>query len=240
MLTDTRCIGYHPWWAHQIALTKPESKRKHYESLLLSPSSSGEDLAAFEKILENQPEPRLLDDILSEVRKNVLDFPNALVGEIGLDRAVRIPYDYDATPRILPSLTIPFEHQLKIFEASSSVSTFFTPSKPIDIPAPARSKQRGERKSRRGGFFLGPYPAFFPAAKQLFTARNRFGLLPLFTFPRASSALDKQYGRSGFHGDTSGLSTSWSSYAPMSKIPHPKSLSPEISVLASLPLSTPS
>jgi Tat protein secretion system quality control protein TatD with DNase activity len=72
---------------------------------------------AFEKVLGNQPEPRLFNDILSEVRKNLLDFPNALVGEIGLDRAVRIPYDYDATPRILTRFTIPFEHQLKIFEA---------------------------------------------------------------------------------------------------------------------------
>jgi len=111
-----RCIGYHPWWAHQIALAKPESKRKHYESLLLPSSPSEEDLATFEKVLENQPEPRLFDDILSEVRKNLLDFPNALLGEIGLDRAVRIPYDYDATPRVLSPFTIPFEHQLKIFE----------------------------------------------------------------------------------------------------------------------------
>ncbi|KAF9650531.1 Metallo-dependent hydrolase [Thelephora ganbajun] len=120
----TRCpdkvipaFGYHPWWAHQIALTKPESKRKHYESLLLSSSPSEEDLAAFEKVLENQPEPRLFDDILLEVRKNLSDFPSALVGEIGLDRPVRIPYDYDATPRVLSQFTIPFEHQLKIFEA---------------------------------------------------------------------------------------------------------------------------
>lgn len=68
-------------------------------------------------MLENQPEPRLFDDILPEIRKNLLDFPNALVGEIGLDRAVRIPYDYDATPRILTRFTIPFDHQLKILEA---------------------------------------------------------------------------------------------------------------------------
>ena len=66
--------------------------------------------------MENQPEPRLFDDILSEIRKNLFDFPDALVGEIGLDRAVRIPYDYDATPRTLTRFTIPFEHQLKIFE----------------------------------------------------------------------------------------------------------------------------
>lgn len=72
---------------------------------------------AFEKVLENQPEPRLFDDILPEIRKNLLDFPNALVGEVGLDRALRIPYDYDATPRILTRFTIPFEHQSKILEA---------------------------------------------------------------------------------------------------------------------------
>jgi Tat protein secretion system quality control protein TatD with DNase activity len=113
---DTRCLGYHPWWAHQIALTKPESKRKHYESLLLPSSPSEEDLVAFDKVLEKQPEPRLFDEILAEIRKNLLDFPNALVGEIGLDRAVRIPYDYDATPRVLTKFTIPFEHQLRILE----------------------------------------------------------------------------------------------------------------------------
>lgn len=67
-------------------------------------------------MLDNQPEPRLFDDILLEIRKNLLDFSNALVGEIGLDRTVRIPYDYDATPRILTRFTVPFEHQLKIFE----------------------------------------------------------------------------------------------------------------------------
>lgn len=33
-----------------------------------------------------------------------------------MDRAVRIPYDYDATPRVLTRFTIPFEHQLKICE----------------------------------------------------------------------------------------------------------------------------
>jgi len=117
VLIVARCIGYHPWFAHQIAFAKPESKRKHYESLLLSPSPSEDDLVAFEKVLENQPEPRLFDDILSEVRKNLLDFPNALLGEVGIDRAVRIPYDYDAAQRVLSPFYIPFEHQLKILEA---------------------------------------------------------------------------------------------------------------------------
>ena len=75
-----------------------------------------DDLTAFEKVLESQPEPRLFDDILSEVRKNLLDFPNALLGEVGLDRAVRIPFNYEATPRVLSPFFIAFEHQLKILE----------------------------------------------------------------------------------------------------------------------------
>ena len=46
-------------------------------------------------------------------------------------------------------------------------------------------------------FFSGPYTAYFSAAKRLFAARNRFGLLPPLTFHKAPSALDEQYGRSG-------------------------------------------
>ena len=44
-------------------------------------------------------------------------------------------------------------HEYDTPSSSSSVSTFFTPSKPIDILAPATSKQRGERKSHCGGSF---------------------------------------------------------------------------------------
>ena len=39
--------------------------------------------------------------------------------------------------------------------------------------------------------------AYFSAAKRLFAARNRFGLLPLLTFHKTPSTLDEQYGRSG-------------------------------------------
>lgn len=38
-------------------------------------------------------------------------------------------------------------HEYETPSSSSSVSTFFTPSKPTDLPAPATVKQRGERKS---------------------------------------------------------------------------------------------
>ena len=60
--------------------------------------------------------------------------------------------------------------------SSSSVSTFLTPSKPIDIPVPMTSKQRGEETTPRW-FFSRPYTPYFSAAKRLFAARNSFGLL---------------------------------------------------------------
>ena len=40
-----------------------------------------------------------------------------MVGEVGLDRAFRVPLDYHATPRVLTSFSIPLEHQLTVLEA---------------------------------------------------------------------------------------------------------------------------
>lgn len=40
-----------------------------------------------------------------------------MVGEVGLDRAFRVPVDYYASPRVLTSFSIPLEHQLTLLEA---------------------------------------------------------------------------------------------------------------------------
>ena len=120
--------------------------------MLLSPSSSEDVLASFEKLLESQPEPRLFDDILSEVRQNLLDFPNALLGEVGLDRAFRIAYDYDATPRILTSFTVPFEHQLKIFEAQLELAVELKRNMSWhSVKAPDATLQQLERMANKFG-----------------------------------------------------------------------------------------
>jgi hypothetical protein len=52
-------------------------------------------------------------------------------------------------------------HEYDTPSSSSSVSTFFTPSKPIDIPAPATAKQRGGRKPCRSGSFGTAYGLLF-------------------------------------------------------------------------------
>ena len=41
------------------------------------------------------PEPRSLQDVLEEMRSNLKRWPGALVGEVGLDRAFRLPREKD-------------------------------------------------------------------------------------------------------------------------------------------------
>ncbi|KAI0348301.1 TatD DNase family Scn1 [Trametopsis cervina] len=120
------CFGYHPWFTHWISLKPYDSKEAHYRSLFFGPSSQNEEyLKAFEKLLTFLPEPILLDDVLRDLRDNLVAFPNAMLGEVGLDRICRIPYDTPApTPYMLHDVkremspfTIPLEHQVAILEA---------------------------------------------------------------------------------------------------------------------------
>lgn len=117
------CFGWHPWFAHQISIqeegeeqqeeeqeikTKPETTEEastassssskkilHYQKLLTgsTASSSANDQIAFFKTL---PTPKPLSLLLSETRTRLLSHPNALVGEIGLDRAFRLPLPWQA------------------------------------------------------------------------------------------------------------------------------------------------
>jgi len=72
--------------------------------------------AAFERILPQLPEPILLSDVLSDLRQNFVKFPNAMLGEVGLDRAFRIPWSSEG-PKHLSNFTVPLNHQLHILEA---------------------------------------------------------------------------------------------------------------------------
>lgn len=107
--------GHHPWFSHAIATQPFTSKRNHYQTLLLG--SESPDLEAFEKLLPHLPEPNLLSDVVQELRDNLRSFPDAMLGEVGLDRSFRLPIDYDSSPRELTPFTIPLEHQLTILEA---------------------------------------------------------------------------------------------------------------------------
>ena len=95
------CFGWHPWFAHQLYITSPESedgnqqpltgdaKIKHYQQVLQPsrPDPSEEDLRIFNAL----PDPQSFSVFLAQTTKHLQDHPLALVGEVGLDRSFRIP-----------------------------------------------------------------------------------------------------------------------------------------------------
>lgn len=78
---------------------------------------SPKDISAFNKLLSLLPDPIPLEHILLDLRHNLEAFPQAMLGEVGMDRVFRIPFDYHAERRELTPFTVPFEHQLAILEA---------------------------------------------------------------------------------------------------------------------------
>ncbi|OSD06213.1 Metallo-dependent hydrolase [Trametes coccinea BRFM310] len=131
------CFGYHPWFYHWISLATAASKEAHYRALFLPSSapSKPELDAAFERLLPYLPDPTPLSDVLEDVRSHLIAFPNAMLGEVGIDRVCRIPYTRPADPpyaeaadtddgssRELSPFTIPLEHQLAVLEAQLALA----------------------------------------------------------------------------------------------------------------------
>lgn len=81
-------FGWHPWFSHHIVDdiegNSRIEKRAHYMSAL---TPAPED----DSFILHLPEPKLLSTLISETRSRLQRHPNALVGEIGIDRAFRIP-----------------------------------------------------------------------------------------------------------------------------------------------------
>jgi Tat protein secretion system quality control protein TatD with DNase activity len=89
------CFGWHPWFAHRIQDDTTDdssrtsiSKSEHYRQVL---TGSSEDDESFFQAL---PDPIPLSTLLSDTRKRLLEHPTALVGEVGLDRAFRLPVNW--------------------------------------------------------------------------------------------------------------------------------------------------
>lgn len=92
-----KCIipafGWHPWFSHQIyddlngdshdSLDKVE----HYKSVLTPKPQE-------DSFLLSLPDPRPLSAFLNETEARLKQFPLALIGEVGLDRAFRIPSEW--------------------------------------------------------------------------------------------------------------------------------------------------
>ncbi|EED16711.1 Cut9 interacting protein Scn1, putative [Talaromyces stipitatus ATCC 10500] len=93
------CFGWHPWFAHQIrveadeeATSKTETteaiKIQHYRNALTGSMGNEEEDNHFFNTL---PTPKPLSVLLEETKTRLSAHPNALVGEVGLDKAFRLP-----------------------------------------------------------------------------------------------------------------------------------------------------
>jgi Tat protein secretion system quality control protein TatD with DNase activity len=129
-------FGWHPWFSYQLYDDTsptptydgtPEGKVVHYDKIL-TPSPSSKD-GSFGASLA---EPRPLSDFLRETRARLEQHPAALVGEIGLDKAFRIPEswtgdtetarDEELTPggregRRLSPHRVSVDHQVMVLQA---------------------------------------------------------------------------------------------------------------------------
>ncbi|OQD75050.1 hypothetical protein PENDEC_c008G07122 [Penicillium decumbens] len=121
------CFGWHPWFSHQVVddtQPGPQQKEAHYTAVL-TPSPDPE-------FIDHLPAPKPLSALISETRDRLQLFPNALVGEIGLDKAFRLPdtwtsqdlesRDNQLTPgsregRPLSPYKVKMEHQRTVLSA---------------------------------------------------------------------------------------------------------------------------
>ncbi|KAF9386792.1 hypothetical protein CPB97_003329 [Podila verticillata] len=77
--------------------TSPISLRlAHYQQVLQVPSSAPPTYLA--GLAARLPEPRALEPAMKELRRKLEEHPNAVLGEIGLDRTARVPEPSTPTP----------------------------------------------------------------------------------------------------------------------------------------------
>ena len=132
-------FGYHPWWVHRISVCAPNGTipdhATHYRALYHPPTepTNPELETSFARLLPALPQPIPLADVLADVRACLIEFPSAMVGEVGIDRAARIPFpsagavsdggnDDDDGHRTLSPFSTPFAHQLTILEAQLALA----------------------------------------------------------------------------------------------------------------------
>ncbi|KAK3688161.1 hypothetical protein B0T22DRAFT_147219 [Podospora appendiculata] len=130
-------FGWHPWFSHQLyddtatddATQDPSQqlgaqKTKHYNAVL-TPAPDVE-------FLDSLPDPRPISDFISETRQRLAADSTSLIGEIGLDKAFRLPLGWNQskesqrieglTPggregRMLSPYHVKMPHQVQVLKA---------------------------------------------------------------------------------------------------------------------------
>lgn len=122
-------FGIHPWFSYYLYddldkdLQSSETrKKKHYEKIL-TPIPD-------EDFINALPNPVPISEFLEDARRHLKQYPNALIGEIGLDKPFRLPVGpYDARSSLPQGPLSPFyvkmEHQCKVFEAQVRLAAEF-------------------------------------------------------------------------------------------------------------------
>ncbi|BGP38647.1 Cut9-interacting protein scn1 [Rhodotorula kratochvilovae] len=122
-------FGLHPWFSHPISFAPPDAlppKAEHYAALFPDPSDSTAPHPSLDLLLPHLPDPVSISTFLSTLEANLVAFPSSHVGEIGLDRAFRIPNPphivADKSNPKNSDLATPLAHQLRVVEAQVDVA----------------------------------------------------------------------------------------------------------------------
>lgn len=121
-------LGLHPWFIHSISLgddtdTPLPTIEEHYHRIFPSPNDISAPHPSLGALLPTLPIPRRLSDFVATLEENLKAHPTALVGEIGLDKAFRLPNPPElASANKTSDLQTPIDHQLAVVEAQIEVA----------------------------------------------------------------------------------------------------------------------
>lgn len=106
----TPAFGLHPWYSHWLCINDSFTKYQHYQSILDPAPQNEEDVA-------DLPDPISIEEYLSKVRHLLNKFPNALLGEVGLDK----PFKLKHKGQLLP-YRVKMDHQRAVLRAQLAIA----------------------------------------------------------------------------------------------------------------------
>lgn len=121
----------HPWWSHHITFESIK-KLEHYASLFPSWFASEHLTEEAQSLLQSFPEPTTFEVFVAEtLRPYLIYFPQAMLGEVGLDRSFRIPYpqtdaksnrEEHKVSKKFTGLKTPVEHQVRLLREQMEIA----------------------------------------------------------------------------------------------------------------------